>query len=423
MKLKVEHVDKMEGTIRVSGSKNATLPLMVCSLLTDELIVLENVPYITDIMDMEELLKAVGVNIQYDSNKNRMTLKKETMIPNLNIYKMGKIRASYYLMGAFIANGFSFEAYYPGGCNFSKRPIDYHLKAFRKMGYHIEEKTDYLYFEKKEHCYQKLIYLLPQKSVGTTINILLAASKSQVPIIIKNASLEPEVLDVIQMLKKMKAKITIQHSDITIINPSQELKGTTFTVRGDRIEAGSYLLMGAALKNANLKIEGINQKDIHNVCQKLTQMGVTIKEKKHQVHLIKNKKLHSIDVIVDAYPSFPTDLQPILCAMCTQATGISIIEDKVYPGRISHVEEIKKAGGNIEVIHNKIIISTSTIKDTVLQSHDLRCGFACILLGGLSEKETIIEDVEYIFRGYAHLIRKLKKIGVNISIMMDEKSF
>ncbi len=420
MKLKVEHVDKMEGTIRVSGSKNATLPLMVCSLLTDEKIVLENVPYITDIMDMEELLKTVGVSIQYDSKENKMTLKKGTITPNLNIYKMGKIRASYYLMGAFIANGFSFEAYYPGGCNFSKRPIDYHLKAFRKMGYQIEEKKDYLYFEKKEHCYQKLIYLLPQKSVGTTINILLASSKSQVPIIIKNASLEPEVLDVIQMLKKMKVKITIRQSDITIINPHQMLKGTTFTVRGDRIEAGSYLLMGASLKNANLKIEGINQSDIHNVCQRLVQMGVAIREKKHQVHLIKNKKLHPIDLIIDVYPNFPTDLQPILCVTCTQACGISIIEDKVYPSRISHVEEIKKANGNIETIHKKIIVSTSTLKEAIFQSHDLRCGFACIILGALAEKESIIEDAEYIFRGYAHIITKLKNVGVNLSILSND---
>lgn len=421
MKLKIEHVDKVEGMIQVSGSKNAALALMVCSLLTDELIILENVPNITDIMNMKELLKKVGVKAVYFPDSKIMHLQKSDIIPNLNMKEMGKIRASYYLMGAFIANGYNFEAYYPGGCNFAKRPIDYHLNAFRKMGYQIEEKEEYLFFKKQEHHLHKIVLILPRKSVGTTINILLASIHTQVPIIIKNASLEPEVLQVIKMIKKLGGNITIVENEITIQKKKESIiqfrHKCRFKVMGDRIEAGSYLLMASALDTSKLTVENVNCTDLTKVIQTIKRMGVNIKTKKNKIIIEKEKKLLPIDLKINVYPSFPTDLQPILSVALTRGCGISIIEDEVYPNRTTHIEEIVKANGSAKVINGKIMISSSHLIGTTFFAHDLRCGFACLLLGMISSGSSVIEDAEYIFRGYDSLIEKLEKIGIHISIL------
>lgn len=421
MKLKIEHTDKVEGVIQVSGSKNAALPLMVCSLLTDDLIVLENVPQITDIMHMQELLKKVGVEVEYVSTSKTMYLQKKKITPNLNIKEMGKIRASYYLIGAFIANGYDFEAYYPGGCNFAKRPIDYHLNAFGKMGYQIKEEDEHLFFQKHEMNLQKIVLILPKKSVGTTINILLSSMHTQVPILIKNASLEPEVLQVIKMIKKLGGNIAIVANEITIQKKKEPIlhlrHKCKFKVMGDRIEAGSYLLMATALHSSKLIVENINPAYLKEVIETIRKLGVHIQPKKNKIMIYKEKKILPINIKVDVYPAFPTDLQPILSVALTRGCGISMIEDEVYPNRITHIEEIVKAKGNAKVIHGKIMISSSNLVGTTFNAHDLRCGFACILLGMLASDYSIVDGAEYIFRGYDHLIEKLEKIGIHISIL------
>ncbi len=420
MKLKIEHTDKVEGKIQVSGSKNAALPLMVCSLLTNDLIILENVPHITDIINMQELLKKVGVEIDYSPTSKTMFLQKKKIVPNLNIKEMGKIRASYYLIGAFIANGYNFEAYYPGGCNFAKRPIDYHLNAFSKMGYQIDEKEEHLFFKKQEVHFNKIILILPKKSVGTTINILLASVHTQIPIIIKNASLEPEVLQVIKMIRKLGGNIIIVANEITIQKKKNSFipfsHKCRFKVMGDRIEAGSYLLMAAALNSSKLVVENINSHYLKEVIETIKKLGVNIQTKKNKIMITKEKKLLPIDLKVNVYPSFPTDLQPILSVVLTKGCGISIIEDEVYPNRITHVEEIVKANGNAKVINGKIMISSSDLVGTTFFAHDLRCGFACIILGMIASNTSIIDGAEYIFRGYDNLVEKLEKIGIHLSM-------
>ncbi len=413
MKLRIEHVDKIEGKINISGSKNAALPLMACSILTDEKIVLNNIPDISDIRDMSMILEKIGVNVTYHKEKSQMCLQKKELLINLNIEEMAKIRASYYLMGALVANKTDFLAYYPGGCNFSKRPIDYHIEAFKKIGYNISEKDNVLSFSYKMPKAKKIIIVIPKKSVGTTINILLASSKSMVTTIIKNASIEPEVLQVIKLLKKMGSRIIIKDNQI-IIRERNKLHGTRFKIMADRIEAGSYMLLATAVDNAKVCLNNVDSENLKEVISVVKNMGVSVDVKKDKVKLLKNKKVYPVDVKIEPYPSFPTDLQPILSVVCTKACGISIIEDTIYPERISHIEEITKAGGSIKSINNKIIISTSTLKGNSFYAHDLRCGFACIILSLIATGESSIDGAEYIFRGYENLIDKLRHIGISI---------
>lgn len=416
MKLEVKNTKEIIGKVIISGSKNATLPLMACSILTNEQIILENVPNISDIRNMQELLIKIGVKVTYNQIEKKMYLKRETIIPNLNFKEMGKIRASYYLMGALIANGCNFEAYYPGGCNFSKRPIDFHLEAFRKMGYQISEKDNYLHFKKKSIDLDKMIFIVPKKSVGTTINIILACSKSPITTIIKNASLEPEVLQVIKMLRKMKVFIKIRKKEIIIDNRIyfQDLKGTTFKVMADRIEAGSYLLLGIAVNQTKVTLENVEPKYLKEVLKVTKKMGGEIKKTFNKITLVSRKKLNPINLNVDTYPSFPTDLQPILSVACLKANGTSIIKDLVYPNRITHLEEIKKAEGIVKTDDASIVIKKSSTIGSNFNAHDLRCGFACIILGLISDGISTIDDAQYIFRGYEELIEKMENIGVII---------
>lgn len=412
----MKNTKEIIGKVIISGSKNATLPLMACSILTNEQIILENVPDISDIRNMQELLIKIGVKVTYNRIEKKMYLKREAIIPNLNFKEMGKIRASYYLMGAFIANGCNFEAYYPGGCNFSKRPIDFHLEAFRKMGYQIIENNNYLNFKKKSIDLDKMIFIVPKKSVGTTINIILACSKSPITTVIKNASLEPEVLQVIKILSKMKVLIKIRKNEIIIDNKIyfQDLKGTTFKVMADRIEAGSYLLLGMAVNQAKVTLENVEPKNLKEVLKVIKKMGGEIKKTFNKITLVSKKKLKPINLTVDTYPSFPTDLQPILSIVCLKADGTSIIKDLVYPNRITHLEEVKKAEGIAEIDDANIVIKKSNTIGSNFSAHDLRCGFACIILGLISEGISTIDDAEYIFRGYDKLIEKMENIGVII---------
>lgn len=419
MKLEIKNTREIIGKIAISGSKNATLPLMACSILTNELIVLEHVPDISDIRNMQELLNKIGVNVTYNPIEEKMYLKRDRITPNLNFKEMGNIRASYYLMGALIANGYSFEAYYPGGCNFSKRPIDFHLEAFRKMGYRIQESNNYLHFQKHAIDLDKMIFIVPKKSVGTTINIILACSKSPITTIIKNPSLEPEVLQVIQMLKKMKVCIKIKKKEIMIDNKIyfQDLKGVTFKVMADRIETGSYLLLGMAIEKAKLTLENVEPKYLKEVLNVIKKMGGKIRKTRNTLTLISKDRLQSLNINIDTYPSFPTDLQPILSIVCLRANGISTIRDLVYPNRTTQLEEIKKANGKVESKDGYIVIKESNTISSNFSAHDLRCGFACIILGLISQGTSTIDDAQYIFRGYDKLIEKMMSIGIAIQMI------
>lgn len=420
MKLKIHHVDQLKGTVSISGAKNASLPLMACALLTNEPICLYHFPDITDTLCMKDILQSIGVEIQYVFDEQKIILTKKKIKLNLCMDLIRQIRASYYIMGALVGCNVSFETIYPGGCNFSRRPIDYHIDAFEKLGYQIDEVSGKLIFQKPKSKEKKEVNIyLPQKSVGTTINILLASAKRKGKVSIYNASTEPEVLEVISLLKQMGAQIEVSRDSIRI-EGIRKLKGASFTIMSDRIEAGSYLLLASAIPHTHLTLKNVDIRYLEEVVNTLRQMGVQLHIGDNQIEIINDTPLIGTTTIVDIYPHFPTDLQQILSVVCLTATSPSIVKDLVYPNRFSQVEAIQKMGGSITIEENTLHIMPSILTGTTIQAYDLRCGFACIVLGAIATHTTIIENAQIILRGYEKIIPKLQSIGVFIQILENE---
>lgn len=420
MKLKIHHVEQLKGTVSISGAKNASLPLMACALLTNEPICLYHFPDITDTLCMKDILQSIGVEIQYVFDEQKIILTKKKIKLNLCMDLIRQIRASYYIMGALVGCNVSFETIYPGGCNFSRRPIDYHIDAFEKLGYQIDEVSGKLIFQKPKSKEKKEVNIyLPQKSVGTTINILLASAKRKGKVSIYNASTEPEVLEVISLLKQMGAQIEVSRDSIRI-EGVRKLKGASFTIMSDRIEAGSYLLLASAIPHTHLTLKNVDIRYLEEVVNTLRQMGVQLHIGDNQIEIINDTPLIGTTTIVDIYPHFPTDLQQILSVVCLTTTSPSIVKDLVYPNRFSQVEAIQKMGGSITIEENTLHIMPSILTGTTIQAYDLRCGFACIVLGAIATHTTIIENAQIILRGYEQIIPKLQSIGVFIQILENE---
>lgn len=420
MKLEISHVEQLKGTLTISGSKNASLPLMACALLTNDSICLYHFPDITDTLCMKEILQSIGVEIQYIQEEQTMILTKRHIQLNLCMDLIQQIRASYYIMGALVGCYVSFQTVYPGGCNFSRRPIDYHIDAFEKLGYQIHEVSGKLFFQKPKFKQKRDVNIyLPQKSVGTTINILLASVKRKGRVHLCNASTEPEVLEVILLLRQMGAHIEIKRDEI-IIQGVKKLKGANFSIMSDRIEAGSYLLLASAIPHSHLKLQNVDIRYLEEVIKTLQKMGMCIQVEDNQIEIIHDTSLIGTTTVVDIYPHFPTDLQQILSAVCLTATSPSVIKDLVYPKRFSQVEAIQKMGGIITIDENLMYIAPSRLTGTTIKAYDLRCGFACIVLGAIAKHTTIIENAQIILRGYEQIIPKLRSIGVSIQILEDK---
>ena len=416
MKIKVEPIKKINGTVTISGSKNTVLPLMVCSMLTNEEIVLNNVPNISDVDVMIKLLENVGIKIDYDKNIKQLTLKKQKIKKITNLELVKKIRASIYIVGGLVANRINFKTYYPGGCSFSDRPINYHLDFFKQTKYKISNKMNVLKFRKKRTNKNIITYNLPKQSVGTTINIIYTSVKRKGITIIENASLEPEVLEVINMLKQMNAYIKIYQNSI-LIKGVDKLLGINYNVISDRIEAGSYMLLACAVDSSDLVIENVDTLYLKEVINTIKELGVDVIVEQNKIKIKKEFPLKGINKKISFYPFFPTDLQQILSVVCLKAVTPSVIYDEVYPQRISQIEEIKKANGKIYYKNQKMYINNSDIKSSIFYTHDLRCGFACILLSLISNDTCYIENFEIVLRGYEDIINKLSSLKIKVKIV------
>ena len=410
MNFLVYKANKIEGEINVSGSKNAALPIIAAALLIKEKVILTNVPFISDVIGMIRIIESIGAKVKYNCNEGILEITSKKISYKVASPYVDKMRASYYLMGVLVSRKKYFEISYPGGCNFDERPIDIHLAAFRKLNVEIEE-AEIIKF--RINNFIPATIKLPISSVGATINIILSAAISKGITIIENASIEPEVLDVINFLNNSGANILVFNKNI-IINGVDKLNSITYKIMNDRIEACSYLLLASAVPNSNLKIKNINTMYIEEVLNTLKQMGCTINVKENEIKLISPDKLNKINLVCDIYPSFPTDLQPIVSSALLKAYGESVIIDKVYPKRISHIKEFQKLGANIKYEEEKIIIKKSNIEPKKVIATDLRCGFALIIAGAISNSYIEIANANIILRGYEDVINKLKSIGVTI---------
>ena len=403
----------LEGTIRISGAKNASVALIPASLLADSESTIVNVPEITDTDALVEILEYLGARVNRASES---VIVDPTTIENKEIPKelSTKLRASYYFMSALLGKYKYVEMYFPGGCNIGARPIDQTLKSFRLLGATVEEDNNHykIYADelKGAHIY------LDMPSVGATINAMFAAVRAKGETIIENAAKEPEVVNVATFLNGMGAKITGAGTSEVRIQGVSSLKGTYTEVIPDRIEAGTYVILGALTGN-KLKVDNIIPEHIEMLTLKLKEMGVDIEIGTDYVITSKTENLKPIKVKTQGYPGFATDLQQPLTPLLTRCNGNSVLEETIYENRFQNVPYLNKMGANIEINDRKITVKGPTLlTGCEVQATDLRAG-ACLVLAGLAaDRKTRVTNVEHVLRGYENLVQKLKDVGADIEL-------
>lgn len=413
MKVLIKKTSKLNGIVKISGSKNSTLPLLALSLLTNKRIVLTNVPLIDDVFNMLTILRKIGIKVQIDKLKHEVSLKRKKINSNLLFEEINKIRASYYVLPGVISKSNKTHFIMPGGCKFSKRPIDFHLKIFKSAGVNINKNDDLLIFTKTKLNPFSISFDKP--SVGATINAIMLATLIKGKSIIYNQPLEPEIIDVVNCLKKMGAKIFISDKSI-IVYGKKKLTSVKYKVMPDRIELGSYALLGSVTRS-NITMSNINKISYEYILPYFKRLNIDVYYNKDKLTICGKNILKSGEYNIDVYPNFPTDLQPILSTCLLRANEKSIIIDKVYPNRISHIEQLKKLGAKIDYKDGKILITPSTLYKGNVVAHDLRCGFALIIAAIITNDDVCIDNFDVVYRGYENIFKKLKAIGVSLEPM------
>lgn len=411
--IKISGQKKLSGTIRISGAKNAAVALIPAAILTDEEVTICNIPEISDIDALEEILEFLNIDIKRATesiviNPQKMINKE---IPE-NIAK--KLRASYYFMGALLTKFKKVEMYFPGGCNIGTRPINLHLEGFKKLGATVIEKGDkYIIYADK--LKGEKIYL-DIASVGATINIMLAATKAEGVTTIENAAREPEIINVATFLNSMGAKISGAGTSIITITGVEYLKKGFAEIIPDRIEAGTYIIAGALLGNS-LKIDNIIPDHVKALTSKLKQAGCNLEIGPDYVICKENPELKATNIKTNYFPGFPTDLQQPFSVFLTQCNGTSVVEEKIYENRFMHIPYLNKMGASIRTKGSIADIKGRTpLKGKKVRATDLRGGAAMIIAGLIANGTTIIDDVEHILRGYEGIIEKLNNVGAEIEI-------
>lgn len=407
----------LKGEIKISGAKNSAVALIPASLLSDGIVTIDNVPDISDIDALKEILEYLGAKVTREENSitidSRQIVNKE--IPE-SISK--KLRASYYFMSALLGKYKKVEMYFPGGCSIGKRPIDQTLKAFRALGATVEEEGSKFTITAEElvggHVY------LDMPSVGATINTLLAAVRAKGVTILENAAKEPEIVNVATFLNNMGAKITGAGTSEIKIYGVEKLSGCFSEVIPDRIEAGTYILAGA-LMGDRLKISNLIPEHVEALTLKLSEMGIPLEIKDDYMIVSSGKHLKPVQVKTLGYPGFATDLQQPFTTMLTQCEGTSILEETIYENRFQNIPYLNEMGSDIEIEDRKIFVKGKTnLKGHTVKATDLRAG-ACLVLAGLvAEGTTTILDAEHILRGYGNLIEKLTNVGAKIKLVEIE---
>ena len=412
--IKIKGKNKLTGTIRISGAKNAAVALIPAAILSDEEVTICNVPEISDINSLEEILKYLGVKFSRATesiiiNAKDMTNKE---IPE-DISR--KLRASYYFMGALLSKYKKVEMYFPGGCNIGSRPINLHLDGFKKLGATIIEENDKYTIEAKKLVGTKID--LELASVGATINIILAATKAKGITTITNAACEPEIKNVCDLLNSMGAKITGAGTSTIKIKGVSKLKKGYVEVIPDRIEAGTYIIIGSLI-GENLKIDNIIPEHLEALTTKLIESNANIEIGRDYVLTSASQELKSVDVETYYFPGFPTDLQQPFSVYLTQAKGVSTLKETIYENRFMHIPYLNRMGANIKIDGDKLKIKGKTpLEGKMVTSTDLRGGAAMIVAGLIAKGTTTINDVEHILRGYEGIVEKLSLVGAKIEII------
>ena len=413
-KLIIKGKKELAGTIIISGSKNASLPILAASLLVNN-VSLTNVPLVKDIFTMLDLLKFIGIKIKISKNKKTLILKNtKKKINTLAPYKLVKtMRAGVLVLGPMLTKYKKAKVSLPGGCAIGTRPVDLHLFALKKLGAKIKIKDGYIIATAKKGLVGANI-IFPSISVGATENALLAAYGATGKTILSNCAIEPEILDLIQFLRKLGCKIKISGRKIFIEGTNLSSKSVSHKIIFDRIEAGTYLIAGGLLSK-KIVIKNVEPKILKYEIDVLKKMGVKIITAKNKILILKSKNLKRVNISTKPYPGFPTDLQAQLMVLMTQANGQSKIKENIFENRFMHVPELRRMGAKIE-IKNKVayIFGPAKLTGAEVMATDLRASVSLVLAGLVADKRTIVNRIYHLDRGYESLEKKLKKCKASI---------
>lgn len=403
---------KLSGEIKVSGSKNSAVALVPAAVLCDEEVTIANVPNISDIDALDEILNFLGANVTRSEDIIKIDSSKieNKLIPE-KIAK--KLRASYYFMGALLSKYKKVEMYFPGGCSIGARPINLHLKGFEALGAKIEEKDNLFLITADELIGTKIN--LDFASVGATINLMLAAVKAKGTTIISNAAKEPHIVNVATFLNNMGAKITgAGTSEIKIVGVNY-LHSCFHEVVPDYIESGTYMIL-ASLLGENLKISNMIPEHVESLISKLEEAGVDMQIGVDNIVINRPLKLKSVNIKTQVYPGFPTDLQQPFATFLTQCKGKSIINETIWENRFLNLKELNKMGATTDLLTNQkaVIIGPTNLTGKTVNATDLRAGASLVIAGLIAAGKTTINNADYILRGYEGIVEKLTEVGADI---------
>ena len=407
------------GEVEIGGAKNAALAILAAAIMTDETVLVENIP---DVRDTNVLLQAIeGIGARVD-RKDRHTVEiNGSAIDALNVDNeyVKKIRASYYLLGALLGKYKKAEVPLPGGCNIGSRPIDQHLKGFRALGADVKIEHGFVIAE-AQNLHGSHIYL-DVVSVGATINIMMAASLAAGNTILENAAKEPHVVDVANFLNSMGANIKGAGTDVIRIQGVPKLHQTEYSIIPDQIEAGTFMFAAAATQG-DVMVKNVIPKHLEATTAKLIEIGCEVEEFDDAVRVVSSKGLHHTHVKTLPYPGFPTDMQPQIAVALALSEGTSIVTESIFENRFKYVDELSRMGANIKVEGNTAIINgVSKYTGAHVSAPDLRAGAALVIAGLAAEGITIVDDIEYIERGYESFEEKLSSLGAMMEKVSSEK--
>ncbi len=412
--LEVYGKSKLKGTIKISGSKNASLPILAASILSKKTTIISNLPKVKDIETMISLLISLGCKVNVQKNKKSVEIKSSNKIKTFASYKLMKtMRAGILVLGPLLARFKKAKVSLPGGCAIGARPVDIHLKSLSKLGAKFKIKDGYINATAPKGLIGNKI-VFPKISVGATENIIIAACYAKGKTILENCAVEPEINDLIIFLKKMGFSIERKGKRTLNIIGTQETKRLSHFVMPDRIETGTYLIAGA-LTNGRLHIKNINPKTIMTEINILKKMGVQIKLKNSEAIVFRKKNLKSLNLKTAPYPGFPTDLQAQMMVLLCIAKGNSSITERIFENRFMHAPELNRMGAKIKINGNKALITGNIkFKSAELMATDLRASVSLVLAALCADGKSKINRIYHLDRGYEGLEKKLRKVGSNI---------
>jgi len=404
---------KLEGNIKINGSKNAAVALISASLLTNEECTLYNVPKIDDVEILVEIIEKLGVDIKW-TNKSTLKIKaSQIKKEKLDDALTRKLRASILLMGPLMGRIGKMKMVHPGGCVLGKRPVGTHFDALRKLGAKISQDSQYYYLETIK--IKGARFYLTEKSVTATENAIMAAVLASGKTTILNAAVERHVIALCQFLNKMGAKISGAGSHTITIQETEKLGGTEFVIPDDELEVGSFIALALATKS-KINLKGNDFSDLEPITHKAFEFGAKIKVKNNILTINPNNKMKATSLKCYPWPGFPTDLIPQFTIVATQSSGISLVHEWMYERRLSYLDELIKMGANITPCdpHRALVYGPTKLYGTTIVSPDIRAGMALVIAGLVAEGKTVINNIEIIERGYYKLEERLRGIGANI---------